>query len=321
LLDGVTEVEPPSNLKWTDLFATELKATEDTATWSSFVNRPFGDPSRFDVDDLLAMVRARADETGDHLWLLQTEPSYLERHIRKLSQAHVIGLSNNKEASASMIDAEIAHDAKVHWFWRDAVGEFERLRSAYTTHRSYIRPGAPLPHQVERTLGSIELMIVNIIHERSKHLEAIITQRPGFRHMYDFKGVHPVERPTPGWDVNMTLKRKFTDFPGKLLPMVTFCHERLFFILTQLLGPPNEEERFRYAMLLDLLNEHLTTSSATGRAQLDEILYDIVSDLATFIELFWTVRTHMLLYASRLIDNCVRTEHSQIWRMAKRRHK
>jgi hypothetical protein len=318
LLNGLKEEEPPSNLKWQQLLAAGLKTTGDTATWSTFVYRPFATPPRFEVDNLLAIATARSNATGDHLWLLQTEPSYFKRHIRKLSQTQVVELSNNKEASATSICAQIAHDIKVHWLWRDAVDEFENLQTVYRRYRDSITPGAPLPQKVERALGAIELMLVNTIHDGSKHLQAVITQRPGFRHMHDFEGItRPADSTENAWEVRVKTKQKFTGAPGKAL---AFRTERLWFILVQLLGPPDEEKRFRYAMLLDMLDDHLATSTPAERGRLDDILYEIVSDYVTLIELLWAIRTHMPLYASRTIEDCAQTEHGLFWRQAKRRH-
>lgn len=189
LLDGLAEEEPPLSLMWQKLMETGLKATDESSTWSTFVHRPFPAPPRFDVDNLLAIVKARSDATADHLRLLQTEPSYFKRHIRKLSQAQVLELSNDKEASATIIYQHVAHDTTVHWLWRDAVGEFESLQAFYRRYRDSITPGAPLPQKVERALGAVELMLVNTIHDRSGHLQAVITQRLGFRHVYDFEGI------------------------------------------------------------------------------------------------------------------------------------
>ncbi|KAH3990717.1 hypothetical protein HBH98_181530 [Parastagonospora nodorum] len=317
LLDGLSEEGPASSLKWQQLLAAGLKTAGESATWSSFVYRPFAAPPRFDTDNLLAIVKARSNATGDHLWLLQTEPAYFKRYIRKISQTQLVDFSNNKEANASSVYSQIAHDVKVHWFWQMTVENFETLKDVYRRYRDSITPGSPLPQKVERALGAIELILVNTIHERSKHLEAMIIQRPGFRHMYDFGGVSRPADGTDSWEARSVLKRQFTGASGKALAYRT---ERMWFILIQLLGPPDEEKRFRYAMLLDMLDEHLSASSPAERGRLDDVLYETVSDFVTLIELLWTIRTHMPLYASRTIDDCIQTEHSLFWKMAKSRH-
>ncbi|KAF1919968.1 hypothetical protein BDU57DRAFT_442892 [Ampelomyces quisqualis] len=318
LLAGSTEEEAPSSVKWQQFLAGGLKTIGEAATWSTFVYRPFAAPPRFEPDTLLAIVRARRDATGDHVWLMQTEPSYFKRYIRKLRQTQVVELSNDKHASATSVHSQIAHGVQVHWLWRNVVGEFENLQATYQRYRDSIRPGAPLPPKVERALGSIELVLVNTIHDRSKHLQAVITDRPGFRHMYDFGGIsHVAERDGESFQVRMALKKKYTETSGKLL---AYREERIWFILVQLLGPPDEEKRYRYAMLLDMLDEHLGASSPAERGRLDEVLYDIVSDYITLVELLWTIRTHMPLYASRTIDECAQTENSLFWRQAKHRH-
>jgi hypothetical protein len=136
--------------------------------------------------------------------------------------------------------------------------------------------------------------------------------------MYDFEGISRTADSTKDlWEVRMKLKVKFTGASGKAL---AFRTERLWFILRQLLGPPDDEKRYRYAMLLDMLDEHLAKSTPAERGRLDDVLYDVVSDYVTLIEQLWAIRTHMPLYASRTIEDCAQTEHGIFWMQAKRRH-
>lgn len=114
LLDGLMEEGSPSSLKWQQLLAAGLKTAGESATWSSFVYRPFAAPPRVDPNNLLAIVEARSNATGDHLWLLQTEPAYFKRYLRKLSQAQLVDHSNNKVANDAVIEARISYDIKVH---------------------------------------------------------------------------------------------------------------------------------------------------------------------------------------------------------------
>jgi hypothetical protein len=70
-------------------------------------------------------------------------------------------------------------------------------------------------------------------------------------------------------------------------------------------------------MLLDMLDDHLSASSSAERGRLDDVLYELVSDFVTLIELLCTIRIHMPLYASRTAKDCVQTEHGLFWKLGK----
>jgi len=314
LLDGLTEEGSPSSLKWHQLLSAGPKTAGESATWSSFVYCPFAAPPRVDPENLLAIVDARSNATGDHLWLLQTEPAYFKRYLRKLGQAQIVDHSNDKMAIVAFIDSQIQYDIKVHWFWNIARRHFQALKDIYQQYRDSISPGSPLPLEVDRALGAIDAMLVLMIFKGLQHLHIMISQRSGFRHMYSYGGINQTANDRTKWVVLSKLNPEFACRSGNLSVYRT---ERLWWILMCLLGSPDENERFRYAMLLDMLDDHLSASSSAERGRLDDVLYEIVSDFVTLIELLLTIRTHMPLYASRTAEDCVQTERGLFWKLRK----
>ncbi|PVH96283.1 hypothetical protein DM02DRAFT_632149 [Periconia macrospinosa] len=324
LIVGLPDDKPASATKIEELILSGLRVAGDGACWSNFVNRPFTGPPRFDIDALVAQVKARADITSDHLWLLQTEPSYLKRHMRKIAQMETIESTGRNRIGLALITAELVAEMDINWFWRSAQVEFEHLQKFYGRYRDSIMPGSPMPKRVDDALGALELTLVNELHTRIKQLGAMVTQRPGFRSIYD-SATPPVGSNTSGvmYEVKTRVKSQFTQQDGDV-PVgqaLAYRTERLWWILFQLQGEPDSEKRYPYPMLLDMLNEHLAISDRHERGRLDEILYEKLSDYATLLELLWTVRMHRPRNTNRIVDDCIKTEDRVIWRAAKARKK
>jgi hypothetical protein len=164
--------------RWNVNIDNGLKMTGDATAWSNFVQTPFTAPPSFDVDTFVALAKARVDATGDHLTLLQTEPSYFRRYIRKLYQMQTVESAHKKHVAITVVNWEIVEDINLHWFWRGAFLEFQHLQNVYHRYRDSITTGQPLPRKVDQALGALELVLVNAIHERSQQLQAIVSQRP-----------------------------------------------------------------------------------------------------------------------------------------------
>jgi hypothetical protein len=245
----------------------------------------------------------------------------MKRYMHKIAQMQVVEVTRRNKIGLMIINEELDGDIKLNWFWRVTLLEFENLQQLYRRYRDSICPGSPLPRKVDDALGALELVLVNEARKRSKQLEAIIAQRPGFRHIY---ASGPVAETAPGSGVyqsSVLVKKEFTAKDGVHSPGQAHVYrtERLWWILLQLQGPPDSETRFRYPMLLDMLNEHLMSSSPTERARLDEILYEKLSDYVTLLELLWVVRMNCPRNTNHTIEQCARTEDRLFWKMVRSR--
>jgi hypothetical protein len=321
LLDGLPDDKPASATKFEELISSGLRAAGDGACWSKFVNQPYTGPPRFDIDAVVAQVKARTDITSDHLWLLQTEPSYLKRYMRKIAQMETVESTGRNRVGLDLIAIELGADVDVNWFWRSALVEFEHLQQVYGRYRDSIKPGSPMPRRVDNALGALELTLVNELHTRIKQLGAIVTQRPGFRSIYDSTPIVRSNTPRAMYEMKTRIKSQFTKQDGDV-PVgqaLAYRTERLWWILLQLQGEPDSEKRFSYPMLLGMLDEHLAKSDRNERARLDEILYEKLSDYATLLELLWAVRMHRPRNTNRTIDDCMKTEDRMYWRAARGR--
>ncbi|CAO2649990.1 Nn.00g012820.m01.CDS01 [Neocucurbitaria sp. VM-36] len=200
----------------------------------------------------------------------------------------------------------------INWFWRNTLIEFKNLQQLYHRYRDSITAGTPLPKKVDNALGALELILVNAALKRAKQLNAIISQRPGFRCIYESSRVtKTVSGGKNMYEGTIGVKEEFTKSEGSAFAYRT---QRLWWILTQLQGPPDSEARFRYAMLLDMLNDHLANSSPTECGRLDEIIFEKLSDYATILELLGAIRMHCPRNTNRIVKECEKTEDRLFWR-------
>jgi hypothetical protein len=296
--------------RWNGNLNAGLKMAGDAVAWSAFVQTPFTSPPRFDMGVLVALVKARATATGDHLWLLQTEATYFRHYMCRLSQMQVVESMHQKHNAVAVMNWEIVEDIHTHWFWRATLVEFENLQELYHRFRDSIAPGHALLKKVDQALGAVELILVNTIHDRSLQLQAIVSQRLGFRKNYVYS---PTILDAKGPQYTSPQMREFGASEQESNAAV-FNEQRLWWILMQLQGKPDSPSRFRYGLLLDMLDDHLAKACPDERARLDEILYEKLSEYATLLELLESIRMHYPRNAIREITQCEAVEDRIIWR-------
>ncbi|KAL0253237.1 hypothetical protein SLS55_010209 [Diplodia seriata] len=290
---------PSGSAKFTDMANAGSKKSGNVAYWSQFTYQPFSAPPIFNMDTIVTETKAQLDAAADHLWLLQTQPSYMRRYVRSIQQNAVVKHLLREDAF-KIITREVVQDISVVWFWDSVWDEFLHTKSLHNRFRDNIAPGQPLPRKYDEALGGLELILVNAMHHQSKHLGAIIPQRPGFHHNWSFEE-------TPAGLFQMRRKR---ETPVTEL----FDADPLEWCLMELQGPPDDQCRLDRAMLFDFLDEHLVQCSAKDRARVDEILFTKLSTYAATSELLSTVRLHRPQNKYRVGADAIRTEDRFAWR-------
>jgi hypothetical protein len=301
ILPSASPEQPVSSSKWVKMTKMGFKKGGDLAFWSQYTHQPFSAPPVFNIDTLLSQTKARLDAKGDHLWLLETEPTYMRRHMQLIFQDEIIKSSDRREAYR-MILGELCYDVEAYWFWQWVYDEFQNARTCSLRYRDHIHTGEALPRKYDKALGALELLLVNAMRSRSLHLGAIIPQRPGFRHLWEFKNVDP----TKG---QIGIVRKSTTAITEL-----FYEDPLEWCLIQLQGVPDEQTRFDYAMLFNFLDEHLSSCSAKERARLDPIIFEKLSEYAAIHELLVSVRLHRPQNTNRMLGDVFENDDRKAWR-------
>lgn len=117
VLENVPMDESESAAKWIQLTRNGISRNGDTSHWSNYMYQPYSGPPKFNIDALVTQAKARVEATSDHLWLLQTEPSYLRRYVNLLRQMKIVDVAGLEEGT-EMIGVEITGDLAMHWFWQ-----------------------------------------------------------------------------------------------------------------------------------------------------------------------------------------------------------
>jgi hypothetical protein len=300
ILTSASPEQPVSSSKWVEMTKMGFKKGGDLAFWSQYTYQPFSAPPVFNIDTLLSQAKARLDAKGDHLWLLETEPTYMRRHIQLILQGEIIK-SSERRVTYPMILGELHYDVEAYWFWQWVYDEFQNARICSLRYRDHIHAGEALPQKYDKALGALELLLVNAMHSRSLHLEAIIPQRPGFRHLWEFKNIDPTGQ-------IRVVRKSTTDITD------LFYEDPLEWCLIQLQGAPDAQTRFDHAMLFNFLDEHLSSCSAKDRARLDPIIFEKLSDYAAIHELLVSVRLHRPQNTNRDLDDVFENDDRKVWR-------
>ncbi|KAF7892014.1 hypothetical protein EAF00_008316 [Botryotinia globosa] len=176
-------------------------------------------------------------------------------------------------------------------------------------------PGEDLPSKYDKALGALELLVVNDVNRRGDLLGETISQRPGFSHIYTTTRKSQELGPD-----TLEVNRK----NGLLSdPKHAFENELLDYCLVQLQVEPDIQQKpntrpkevpIDHALLFSILENYLATSNIKEKSRLDEVLSNLLSDLAASHEILAAIRLHRPLSRSRTLDEVLQSENRKIWK-------
>lgn len=281
ILEGVDRDTRGASDRWHEMVQFGFKQSNNIEVWSDYVNQPFSAPPKFDVDYYCSIAKARMQAVQDHLWLLQTDPSYFRRLIKVLAAGEVY----KTVWRYTMIEKDIHLALLDYLTWRALYAEWTDVRDHYRRFQDSIHPGQPLPRRLEHKLAALERSLLSSMSSRIQHLPGFIAQRPGFQHSYKFTVISkPPSR--PGQEM-FSMKHM-----SRMSENQQYRQDTLEWILTELLCGPNQEFRFDYPELFARLEAHLAEASPEERARVDETVYAKMSDYAVRHEMLSALKLH-----------------------------
>ncbi|PMD57413.1 uncharacterized protein K444DRAFT_615869 [Hyaloscypha bicolor E] len=304
ILEGVNLNQPTTSEKWKLMTKLGFSHTNEVELWSPYTNQAFSAPPVFSIDNLISIVQIRLEAVGDHLCFLQTEPAYMRRNIKAHRQGE-FHKAIKKDAAGAIVTTEIFRDILSYWRWDWIKTECEYVKSIHDRFRDSIHPGECLPSVYDRALGALELLLVNEVIDRARHIGKVTPQRPGFSQNWNFQW-QPANGPTA-----FKVDRK------RGVPVEQkdcFDKDRLEWCLIQMQGEPDKQTNYDHAMLFALLENHLAASNPKEKARVDEILYQKLSDLEACHEMLVSVRLHRPQNIAREIDEVERSENRVAWK-------
>lgn len=305
ILEGVDLNKPATSEKWKLMTKLGFRHTNEVELWSPYTNQAFSAPPVFSIDNLISIAQTRYDHLADHLWFLQTEPAYMRRYIRLLCQGEFYR-TVDKDAAGSLLTMQLFKDVATCWRWSWIKSECTCVKSVHDRFRDSIRPGECLPSLYDKALGALELLLVNEVLHRTSSFGMVLPQRPGFSHKWNFEW-----RPTDGATVFRVTRKTGVSVDQKEL----FNKDPLEWCLSQMPAEPDKQTNYDHAIIFAFLENHLAASGPKEKARVDEFLYQKLSDLAACHEMLVSVRLHRPQNVAREIDEVVRSEKREAWKV------
>jgi hypothetical protein len=235
---------------------------------SGYLYQPFDKPLDLDVRRLLLIANTKRNLAGDHLWLLQTEPSYMRWYIDLILKAEPLQNKKNKD-TYSHLALEIEQDMMRYWRWGNLLEEIQKLNDLFQPGLISSDEIDPL---IELQLASFEALLYTYLDLYARHLGEVVRLRPGvshhFKYVYRETGMGTVREPPD------------------------YTKDPLDWCLHFMMGSPFSENHFDYAMLFEYLHQYLLTSSKYEQRRVDELLEHVLSDFAAMHEIIAMLRLH-----------------------------
>ncbi|KAL6405574.1 hypothetical protein AUP68_11334 [Ilyonectria robusta] len=307
ILDGVDNSQPPRINKWINIISNAaFRETGVVESWSPYTNQAFSPPPEFDSTYLVSLAKTRLDATGDHLWYLQCDAAYMRRHLKIMFATEIFRKASGAQKDA-MVAQRIHSEVRSHHWWRWIEMECRHVDAARERFRDKTNPGTALPIEYDRALGALELLLVNQVIYRASCLEQLLPYVPGLQEHWIFE---PDAKLPNAIGV---LRRKKSANTQECL-----ANDRLYWCLVQLLAKPDDQRTFDHSMLFAMLQEHMS-NNPSERARLDEVIYQLLSDLATCHEMLIAVRFHRPQNAARTLKEVKETEDRHVWKWLRSR--
>ena len=306
ILDGLDDTQPARTEKWRELITTEgFKRTGEAERWSPYTNQAFSAPPLLNVSYFLTLAKTRLDAMGDHLWDLQCDEAYMRRHIKILVDTKAYKKVSNTEVRA-FLTSNIYREVINYYWWRWIQIECRHVDDMHKQFRDSACPGQPLPVQYDRALGALELILMDQLIRRRKALLDVLSVAAGFSKYWSLQ---PDADLPPG---RAHLSRNFSNNT-----MESLAEDPLDWCLMHLLCEPEGEGSFDHAMLFAFLHDHLATTTFKERGRLDQVIYQILSDISTCHEMLLLVRLHRPLNSWRMLDEVIESEDREGWKRLK----
>lgn len=306
LLENVTGNSLSST--WQMLVNSGFRKSSEEETWTMLSNLAFLGPPEFSPDRLLDIAVARSANAEDHLWLLQTNGSYMWSEIRYFRQsrlANAIVRRIGETRASDWVGSKLSQlPMKRIYEWRSIVEECQHIKKQYQRFFDNIHPVSVIPVRYGEALGSLELLLINILLVRVQELRELLPWLRGFEDNYD----------KPEWSSE---SGGFGTHPKPGISRHWFNVDPLWWCLSQLTSDPENLYSIDSAMLFGFLDNLLGTKNQNvDHTRVDQRLLDELSDLGAIWELLRAVRDHRPVFEPIGMDKAIEVGGDRVcWRL------
>ncbi|ESZ96733.1 hypothetical protein SBOR_2877 [Sclerotinia borealis F-4128] len=310
ILQGIDTNTSRAAEKWKSMISMGFRHSNVVELWSPYTNQAFSSPPLFSINNLISLARIRLEAAADHLWLLQTESAYMKRFIANICHGGIYELIKNTSVSWWIVTEIIAAIASC-WRWSWIKNECEHVKKIHDRFRDNIAQGENLPSKYDKAMGALELLVVNEVNRRATLLGKATPSRPGFSHNYVTTRKTQDHGPSA-----LVMSRK-----GGLASdeIYLFENDPLDYCLVQLKATPDLENfiPFDHETLFSIMEYHLANSNFKEKSRVDEVLSNMVSDLAACHEMLVSIRLHRPQFQARAVDEVTQSENRKVWKVLK----
>ncbi len=119
----------------------------------------------------MEILQEKQAETQDHLWLLQTDPtyfyeliSYWKTYWKTYNVGTLSGSKITKDQQANLVEGRVVFNSVAQaQEWNDFAAELQYVRHLYIAHKQDIKPGSPLPESYDRALGGLMIVAISVL--------------------------------------------------------------------------------------------------------------------------------------------------------------
>ena len=298
LLEGV-KIDSMSS-KWDDLVQTGFRRSRDEETWAIMSNQAFLRPPTIQAN-ILELCESRLALAQDELWLLQTDPSYMQHTI---DAARSMKLNAQLAKVGDRFQKRVCHAAiifpvrRVH-IWHAVVAECQNLLATREIHSRNIRCGRALPVDYENAAACLDIMIIKLLTERTKNLMIAIQESSSFEDQFIYsEGVTP----------NAVMCNLKNDLDAAEM----FREDPLFLCLLQMTCSPEGASKMDPAVVFAFFDD-IVAKDSSAADRVDSRLLDRISDLAALWELLRAVRLHRPLARKMDITEALSIRSGGVW--------
>ncbi|KAJ5864094.1 uncharacterized protein N7529_006010 [Penicillium soppii] len=301
ILEGADLSKPASASKWEQLLSEGFRTPGESVLWSNYTHQAYAKPPTLSIKSLFSIAETSTRTIGDHLALLQCDPSYMRQYIHIIYQGE-LRKSFDANEMALLTLQEITEDILRCWKWKWVADKCGQVKKVYDQYHQSTSCSASLQTAYSDALWAFELFLVECFRGDIKRLRDTLWSRPGFLSYWK------AEDYTTGTAKPLQIKRNKAP---------SFREDPLDWCLTKILEDPDSPQGYDHAMLFAFLQYHLTTSPRSEQVRLDEFLYQRLSGMASLGEMIVSIRLNRPQHGSRNItDELNQEKNIRLWKNA-----
>ena len=255
---------------WDSLVATNFTQPRHSMAELPHWDQAFSAPPSFDAQRMVDSFEVRREATVDEMCSMQSDPAYVRKMLEELEAGPYWSQYKEEDKEEQLFMVPLLSVMRYH-FWDYIRMQAEAFVDTQNKYRDEIRVGSSLPEEYDTELTELETTLKASFHTIVTNLGCLVAELPAFRQHFSLN---------PSGQVQINTSKQ-----------ALFSTDQLFWNLAQLNGYDNEFAR-PPSFHLAFIDELLSQDSGKRRARIDQVVYDLLSDLAAVDEALCAVRYH-----------------------------